>query len=124
MVILMSSSNLRTCSLSSLWSFLKALTRFCGREDGLDADSTLPSHTDPQGNPPLLSQSALKTSSQRSGYDWTTTDPPLNASEHILLARSIDWASTALGPMATWPSQLRHTANLLMATPTPALVLW
>lgn len=69
-------------------------------------------------------QQALGIHAKHPGYDWTSTNPPANATEHVLFARSVDWSTTPLGPMKSWSPQLKYTANLLMATPTPALVLW
>lgn len=64
--------------------------------------------------------SSLATSS----FDWTAETVPEDVSEHILLARSIDWGKTPLGPMSSWSPCLRNTLNLLMATPAPAICLW
>ncbi|KAF2084698.1 hypothetical protein K490DRAFT_48412, partial [Saccharata proteae CBS 121410] len=57
-------------------------------------------------------------------YDWTCTPPPENLSPHIQLVRSVDWASTALGPMESWPPLLRFMCNLVMSCPNPAIVFW
>jgi hypothetical protein len=54
-------------------------------------------------------------------FDWTDEFPPLRLSPHVAWARSIDWASTALGPMSEWSSQLRSVANLIMQDPRPAV---
>jgi hypothetical protein len=54
-------------------------------------------------------------------FDWTDELPPLRISAHVAWARSIDWASTALGPMSEWSSQLRSVANLIMQDPRPAV---
>lgn len=68
-----------------------------------------------------LPKSALLTSS----FDWTAESVPDDASPHVMLARSIDWSQTSLGPMSSWSSScLRNAANLLMATPAPAILLW
>jgi hypothetical protein len=57
-------------------------------------------------------------------FDWTDEVPPLRLSPHAAWARSIDWASTPLGPMSSWSSQLRSIANLVMQDPQPAVVFY
>ena len=57
-------------------------------------------------------------------FDWTDELPPLRLSRHAAWARSIDWASTPLGPMSSWSSQLRSIANLVMQDPRPAVVFY
>ena len=58
-------------------------------------------------------------------FDWTRIpldDPNLGA--HHRFARSIDWASTPLGPVEYWPSDLRIMSNLIMGSPHPAAMYW
>ncbi|KAK7550432.1 hypothetical protein IWX49DRAFT_556445 [Phyllosticta citricarpa] len=57
-------------------------------------------------------------------HDWTCEPPPPNLSPHIQLARSVDWASTPLGPISKWSNALRHMCNLLMACPNPAILFY
>ncbi len=38
--------------------------------------------------------------------------------------RAFDWAATPLGPIGTWPSSLRTTAETVLAMGFPAIVLW
>ncbi|KAK8169539.1 hypothetical protein IWX90DRAFT_181321 [Phyllosticta citrichinensis] len=57
-------------------------------------------------------------------HDWTCEPPPPNLSPHIQLARSVDWASTPLGPISKWTNALRHMCNLLMACPNPAILFY
>ncbi|KAK8179324.1 hypothetical protein BC567DRAFT_295025 [Phyllosticta citribraziliensis] len=57
-------------------------------------------------------------------HDWTCEPPPPNLSPHIQLARSVDWASTPLGPIGKWSNALRHMCNLLMACPNPAILFY
>jgi hypothetical protein len=57
-------------------------------------------------------------------FDWTDEVPPLKLSSHVAWARSIDWASTPLGPMSNWSSQLRSIANLVMQDPRPAVLFF
>lgn len=57
-------------------------------------------------------------------YDWTSSPPPPGLSPHVELVRSVDWASTALGPMESWSPQLRFMCNFLMANPAPSVMFW
>ncbi|WP_262266546.1 PAS domain S-box protein, partial [Microvirga yunnanensis] len=38
--------------------------------------------------------------------------------------RHHDWASTSLGPIATWPQSLKSLVNLVLAAPLPMNLLW
>jgi len=38
--------------------------------------------------------------------------------------RAVDWASTPLGPMESWPPSLRHATALAFDTPFPVTLLW
>lgn len=53
-------------------------------------------------------------------FDWTRLPVTDSMPPHIRFARSIDWASTALGPIELWSSDLRQMCNLIMASPHPA----
>ncbi|CAG8972971.1 hypothetical protein HYALB_00008331 [Hymenoscyphus albidus] len=57
-------------------------------------------------------------------FDWTRL--PLTAAlpKHIQFARSIDWASTPLGPIENWAFDLRAMCNLIMGSPHPAAMYW
>ncbi|PKS12843.1 hypothetical protein jhhlp_001055 [Lomentospora prolificans] len=68
------------------------------------------------GIPPQLSS--------KLSFDWTRVALTDDVSEHIRFARSIDWASTPLGPIESWPLNLRVMANLIMASPHPAAIYW
>lgn len=60
-----------------------------------------------------------------STFDWTRI--PLNTPnipQHVLFARSVDWASTPLGPVEEWPSELRVMSNMIMGSPNPAAMYW
>ncbi|RKU44637.1 hypothetical protein DL546_007499 [Coniochaeta pulveracea] len=58
-------------------------------------------------------------------FDWTRIplDTP-NIPQHVLFARSVDWASTPLGPVEQWPSELRSMSNMIMGSPNPAAMYW
>jgi hypothetical protein len=47
-------------------------------------------------------------------FDWTRLALSSSLPEHIQFARSIDWASTALGPIECWSNDLRAMCNLIM----------
>lgn len=53
-------------------------------------------------------------------FDWTRLPYSDNLPRHIKFARSIDWASTSLGPIELWNADLRQMCNLIMASPHPA----
>ncbi|MET0250643.1 MAG: PAS domain S-box protein [Novosphingobium sp.] len=43
------------------------------------------------------------------------------------LARRIaafDWSATPIGPIEAWPTSLRHTVGLMLASPVPLVLLW
>ncbi|KAK4167277.1 putative signal transduction histidine-protein kinase [Cladorrhinum sp. PSN259] len=58
-------------------------------------------------------------------FDWTRipADDP-NLGPHHRFARSIDWASTSLGPIESWPADLRIMSNMIMGSPHPAALYW
>ncbi|GAB7329823.1 hypothetical protein MBLNU13_g01541t1 [Cladosporium sp. NU13] len=59
-------------------------------------------------------------------YDVTAPElsPGREVSAHIQLLRSHDWASSELGPMASWSVQLRRHVNMCITDPRPAAVWW
>jgi len=57
-------------------------------------------------------------------FDWTRLPNSPALPSHIRFARSIDWASTSLGPIESWSSELRSMCNLIMASPHPAAMYW
>jgi hypothetical protein len=57
-------------------------------------------------------------------FDWTRLPLSDTLPRHIQFARSVDWASTALGPIEFWPADLRQMCNLIMASPHPAAMYW
>ena len=61
----------------------------------------------------------------RPSFDWTRIplDTP-QLPDHFKFARSIDWASTSIGPIEHWPSQLRSMSNMVMGSPHPAALYW
>ncbi|KAF2236032.1 hypothetical protein EV356DRAFT_82045 [Viridothelium virens] len=57
-------------------------------------------------------------------FDWTQLPDSADLPQHVQFARSVDWASTSLGPMETWSPDLRQMSNLIMASPHPAAMYW
>ncbi|QPG96064.1 hypothetical protein C2857_003038 [Epichloe festucae Fl1] len=57
-------------------------------------------------------------------FDWTKLPLDDSLPDHIKFAKTRDWASTSLGPMTDWPSDLRTMSSLVMATPHPAAMYW
>lgn len=63
-------------------------------------------------------------SPESASFDWTRIPVSDAMPRHIQFARSVDWASTSLGPIELWPSDLRQMCNLIMASPHPAAMYW
>ena len=57
-------------------------------------------------------------------FDWTRIPMSPAMPRHIHFARSVDWATTSLGPIEEWSSDLRGMANMVMASPHPAAMYW
>ncbi|KAF1831606.1 hypothetical protein BDW02DRAFT_600665 [Decorospora gaudefroyi] len=57
-------------------------------------------------------------------FDWTRLALSPSLPKHIQFARSVDWASTPLGPIEYWSNDLRAMCNLIMASPHPAAMYW
>ena len=57
-------------------------------------------------------------------FDWTRLPNSPALPHHIRFTRSIDWASTPLGPIEEWAPELRSMCNLIMASPHPAAMYW
>lgn len=66
----------------------------------------------------------IQSQSDQRFFDWTRLPNSPALPPHIQFARSIDWASTALGPIEAWSSDLRSMCNLIMASPHPAAMYW
>lgn len=57
-------------------------------------------------------------------YDILIGNPLIESSAHIEFFQNFDWASTELGPIDSWSSELRRMSNLLLADPRPAAMYW
>jgi PAS domain-containing protein len=55
-------------------------------------------------------------------FDYTQDSPCANISD--LYFRSIDWATTPLGPMSSWSPQLRCVVNMLLNDHHRAVLFW
>ncbi|RMZ73233.1 sensory transduction histidine kinase [Pyrenophora seminiperda CCB06] len=87
--------------------------------------STIPDITCANSEIAKMTTHNRKTSKAKTpSHDWTHEHPPLRLTPHAAWARSIDWASTPLGPMSSWSSQLRSIANLVMQDPRPAVIFY
>ncbi len=75
----------------------------------------------PTARPPALGATLT---SVRASFDWTRIAITPELPEHIRFARSIDWASTPLGPIEQWPADLRVMSNMIMGSPHPAAMYW
>ncbi|KAH6870423.1 hypothetical protein BKA58DRAFT_176608 [Alternaria rosae] len=77
---------------------------------------------------PQTSERATSPSADRSAVPHTsfdcTSDLLTSTSPHIEYFRSIDWAKTPLGPMSSWPSDLRCVANTVLSNNVPAVMFW
>ena len=38
--------------------------------------------------------------------------------------RQMDWGSTPLGPIGSWPAELRANAQTMLASPVPMAIIW
>ncbi|KAI5359461.1 putative PAS domain, signal transduction response regulator, receiver domain, CheY-like superfamily [Septoria linicola] len=118
--------------LSSVTQLLPSPTTYVTSSDATklvtpDAMSITSSSPAGQGsvadtNPP---DSQIATvASDAPSFDWTRLPVSESMPQHIQFARSIDWASTSLGPIEYWSSDLRQMCNLIMASPHPAAMYW
>lgn len=61
---------------------------------------------------------------EEASFDWTRLPLSPALPKHIQFVRSIDWASTPLGPIENWAFDLRAMCNLIMGSPHPAAMYW
>ncbi|KAH8179306.1 histidine kinase-, DNA gyrase b-, and HSP90-like ATPase domain-containing protein [Sarocladium implicatum] len=85
----------------------------------------LPMDTDTdRRHPDDFTNQVLQSQPERQSFDWTRIEMTPDLPEHIRFARSVDWASTSLGPIEEWPQDLRAMSNLVLASPHPASMYW
>ncbi|KAL7809003.1 hypothetical protein V8C44DRAFT_366491 [Trichoderma aethiopicum] len=75
-------------------------------------------------HPDDFTNEVLQSQPTKSTFDWTRIPYSDSLPEHIKLAKSVDWASTPLGPMSEWGYNLRAMANMVMGSPNPAAMYW
>ncbi|KAK8016337.1 hypothetical protein PG993_014526 [Apiospora rasikravindrae] len=61
---------------------------------------------------------------EQPSFDWTRIPLTEDLPQHIIFARTRDWASTPLGPIERWSADLRAMANMVMGSPHPAAMYW
>ncbi|KAK0712313.1 hypothetical protein B0T21DRAFT_376400 [Apiosordaria backusii] len=61
---------------------------------------------------------------EKSVADWTCAEPKGVLSSHIQYARTVNWATTPLGPLEKWSPEFKQTVNLCMNNPHPAALFW
>ncbi|MES2353013.1 MAG: PAS domain-containing protein [Pseudomonadota bacterium] len=49
---------------------------------------------------------------------------PIGTGEIGTRIRTYDWSSTSLGPISTWPQNLKSTIDILLRFPVPVVMLW
>lgn len=74
--------------------------------------------------PEELARVASPPASDFGPFDYTQDSPCPNMSDHVEYFRSIDWEKTPLGPMASWSSQLRSVANMILKDHHHAILFW
>lgn len=75
-------------------------------------------------HPDEFTQHVLQSQPLRRTFDWTKIPLSDNLPEHIRFAKSVDWASTPLGPMEEWSQDLIAMSNMVMGSPHPACIYW
>ena len=97
----------------------------------LPSSPGLPSALSPPGQVMIVSQGESLTNElmntsypESSSFDWTRLPISAALPRHIQFARSVDWASTPLGPIESWGFDLRAMCNLIMGSPHPAAMYW
>ena len=99
-------------------------------ESSSGSDRTPPLGINPEENnvsPGTVSRadaSQIPATMDQGFFDWTRLPVSSALPRHIQFTRSVDWASTSLGPIEKWPPDLRGMCNLVMASPHPAAMYW
>ena len=91
--------------------------------DALDSKIE-PGNFGPLRHPDAFTDQVLQLQPTKQSFDWTVIPINDDLPDHIKFAKSVDWASTALGAMSDWSQELRAMANLVMASPHPAAMYW
>ncbi|KAH8649046.1 hypothetical protein BX600DRAFT_388716 [Xylariales sp. PMI_506] len=56
--------------------------------------------------------------------DWMQDPPPPGMTEFQHFVKGLDWQNTKLGPMSTWPRELKQMVRLIMADSNPSILYW
>lgn len=110
-------------TLSERWNRIADTSSHDDHNNGVEAPARRPMFSRLRRRSQQLSETSIKPV-----WPWDMTLPTLSrespVSEHIKVVRAHDWASTALGPMAGWPKELRRVVNMCMCDPRPAAIWW
>lgn len=49
---------------------------------------------------------------------------PIGGGNTGALVRAFDWSKTSLGPIGSWPANLRHKVNSVVNSPIPQVLMW
>lgn len=96
------------------------------RADALPMKPQLSLAHAPQMSEPSTSSSPDSSAINNTSFDCTSdvVTGVVRASPHIDYFRSVDWAKTPLGPMTSWPCDLRCIANTVLSNNVPAVMFW
>ncbi|KAK5992816.1 Hybrid signal transduction histidine kinase K-like protein [Cladobotryum mycophilum] len=92
-----------------------------------DADSVIamdPDYDTDRRHPDDFTNQVLQSQPVKSIFDWTRIPMDDSLPDHIKRLKTVDWASTPVGPISEWNSHLRTMTNLVMGTPHPAAMYW
>lgn len=104
--------------------FCDASPNLKGESSDLGTFKTVLEQSADHGHPDEFTNEVLQFQPTKTVFDWTRVPVSDTLPEHIKFAKSIDWASTSLGPMSEWPHDLRAMSNLIMGSPHPAAMYW
>jgi PAS domain-containing protein len=60
----------------------------------------------------------------RLNFDWMRDPPPADLTAFQDFIRHVDWEASSIGPMASWPPELKHIVRLMMADTSPRVLYW
>lgn len=60
----------------------------------------------------------------RKKFDWLSETNNENLTPFQQFVVNLDWASSPVGPISTWPQQLRQMVLIIMSDPAAAVVYW
>ncbi|TVY81656.1 Autoinducer 2 sensor kinase/phosphatase LuxQ [Lachnellula suecica] len=67
---------------------------------------------------------ARRSNPKRKIFDWISEPRPEHVTPFQQFILDIDWVNSPLGPISTWPLQLKQTVLLVVQDDTPAVVYW